>query len=79
MRLRLHVEELQPLSEMAEKVNQSKILQEICHLLVLQVLEAADVRVQVLNGDVVPPQEAVESLLKIRKLVESRQGEVCYD
>ena len=53
---RLHVAEAQLLSEMAKEVKQSKRRQEICHLLVPQILKTADVRIQVPHDDSVPPQ-----------------------
>ena len=57
------------LSEIAEKVNQSERCHKICHLLFQRVLKAANVRVQVLHDDRVPPREAVESQLNIWKVI----------
>ena len=53
---RLHVAEEQPLSEMAEKVNQFKIHQENCHHLVLRGMKAAYVHIQFPHVNRVPPQ-----------------------
>ena len=56
---------------MAEKVNQSKGRQEVCHLLDPWVLEAVYVCVQVPYDNGIPPQESVQFLLRICKLIKS--------
>ena len=53
---RLHVAEEQPLSEIAEKVNQSKIHQETCQHLVPRGMKAAYVHIHVPHVNRVPPQ-----------------------
>ena len=54
----------------------SKRCQETLHLLFPRVLEAVDVRLQVSHDYRVPIREAVESLLKIWKVVNSERGGV---
>ena len=73
---RLYVSKAKPLSEMAEKVDQSNRCQEIQHLLVPRVMKLDDVRVKVSHDGRVPPQEAVERILKNRKVIKSGQWEV---
>ena len=67
------------LSEMSEKVNQSKRYQEIRHIFVPWVLKAAGILVQILHDNRFPPREVVESLLKIGKVINNVQVKVCSD
>ena len=67
------------LSEMSDKVDQSKRRQYIRLLLVPRVLKADNVRVHFPRYDRVPTQESVERILNIHKLVKIIRGEVRSD
>ena len=57
--LHIHVAEAHPLPEMAEKVDQSKVCQEVFHLLDLRVPKASDIHIQVPYDYGTLPQKSV--------------------
>ena len=68
--------ELHPSPEVTYKVYQTKILQEVYHLLVPRVPYLSKIHIQVPHKNGVFPREEIKCLLKVWKVIQGSRGKV---